>query len=86
VWRFVAEYWPYLVGVGGIGGLFASLRRAFPSLLAFLADAGTAPYLRTQNKALRQLLEEKTSDYDDLLDDYRTLAKKRRERAGSPDS
>jgi hypothetical protein len=71
------NYWEYLVGVGSIGGLLVSLRKLFPPLLTFLSDAGTAPYLRTQNKTLRILLDEKARDYDELLSDYQTLKKTR---------
>jgi hypothetical protein len=80
-----SEYWGYIVGLGGVGGVLVSLRKLFPALLTFLSDAGTAPYLRTQNKALRILLDEKTDDYDELLKDYRILAKMRRAPEDLPD-
>jgi hypothetical protein len=82
----IFEYWGYIVGIGGIGGLFVSLRKVFPALLTFLSDAGTAPYLRTQNKSLRILLDEKSNDYDELLNDYRTLMKLHRDQGSSRDS
>jgi hypothetical protein len=76
---WLGDNWTTLTGLGVLGGGLASGRRVWRSIWGFLADAAMAPYYRAENTALRDALDRKTHDYDELLIDYQRLKRRRDE-------